>query len=105
MSTVTKLENIMVNSHKEKCPYKKFHGKIPDYAKYLRTFGEMVVVRSIATVKSRLEYQVMTYMFLGYAQNHIGGTYHMLNIRTKIIVLSCDVIWLNKTYCAYISKN
>ena len=37
-------------------------------------------------------------MFLGYAQNHTGGNYHMLNICTKCILLSCGVIWLHKTY-------
>ena len=43
-------------------------------------------------------------MFLGYAQNHTGNTYRMLNLCTKIIVLSRDVIWLNKTYGKYISR-
>ena len=37
-------------------------------------------------------------MFIGYAQNNMGGTYRMLNLRTKRIVLSCNIIWLNKTY-------
>ena len=32
------------------------------------------------------------YIFLGYAQNHTGSTYLMLNIRTKRIVLSRDTI-------------
>ena len=36
-ATETKLERIMVNPHKEKCAYEKFYGKLPDYAKYLRT--------------------------------------------------------------------
>ena len=43
-------------------------------------------------------------MFLGYAQKHMGGTYHMLNLRTKCIVLSHDIIWLNKTYSEYVSR-
>ena len=43
-------------------------------------------------------------MFLGYAQNYTGGTYHMLNIRSKHIVLSRDVIWLNKNYGEYVSR-
>ena len=37
--TVTKPENIMANPHKEKCAHWKFYGKIPDHAKYLKTFG------------------------------------------------------------------
>ena len=42
-------------------------------------------------------------MFLGYAQIHTGGAYHMLKLRPKRIVLNHDIIWLNKTYREYIS--
>ena len=42
-------------------------------------------------------------MFLGYAQNHTGGTYIMLSLSKKRTVLSRDVIWLNKTYGEYVS--
>ena len=75
-----------------------------DHKKYLRNFGEMRVVRSIAMVKSKLEDQGKACMFLGYMQNHTGGTYHMINISTKYIVLNCDVICLNKTYKDYTSR-
>ena len=43
-------------------------------------------------------------MFLGYARNHTGGTNYMLNLRTKHILLSRDIIWTNKTYGKYISR-
>ena len=43
-------------------------------------------------------------MFLGYMQNHTGGTYRMINIRTNYIVLNRDVICLNKTYKDYTSR-
>ena len=56
----------------------------------------MVVIHSIATVKAKIQDQGKKCMFLGYAQNHTGSTYHMLNIRTKRIVLICDVVRLNK---------
>ena len=48
--------------------------------------------------KSKKKYLVITYMFLGYALNYTGGTYEILNLRTKCIVLRCDVTWINKTY-------
>ena len=64
----------------------------------------MGVVRSIATVEARLEDRVKTCMFLGYAKNCTGGTYRMLNIRTKRIGLSCDVIRMNKTYGKCVSR-
>ena len=102
--TVNKLESIMIKPHEEKCAHEKFYEKIPDYAKYLRTFGLLGVVRSIAKAKATPEYRGKTCMFLSYAQNHTGGTYHMLNLRTKRIVPSRDIIWLNKTYGDYISS-
>ena len=43
-------------------------------------------------------------MFLGYTQNHTSGTYRMLNLCTKHIVLSRDIILLNKTYREYVSR-
>ena len=66
---------------------------MPDYTRYLRTFGEMGVVCNIAMVKANMQDQGKARMFLGYVQNHTGGTYHMLNLRTKRIALCCDVIW------------
>ena len=34
VTTATKLGNIMVNPHEEKCVHEKFYGKIPYYARY-----------------------------------------------------------------------
>ena len=105
-ATATKLENIMVNPHKEKRAYEKLYGEITDYAKYLRTFGEVGVVHSIATIEKKLEDQGMACIFLYYAQNHNDGTYHMLNLSTRRIVLRCDVIWIkNTTESTYQEKN
>ena len=55
VAITTKLGNIMVNPNKEKCSYKKFYSKIPDYAKHLNTFGELGVVRIIVNVKFKLD--------------------------------------------------
>ena len=50
-ATATKLENIMVNPQEAKWAHEKFYERNLDYKKYLRTLGEMGVVRSMATVK------------------------------------------------------
>ena len=50
-ATATKLENVMVKPQKDKYSHDKFCGKMLDYARYLRAFGEMGVVRIIDTVK------------------------------------------------------
>ena len=75
-----------------------------DYSKHLSTFGEMGVVCSIAPVKAKLEDQEKMCMFLCYAQNHTSGTYRMLNLRTKYIILRRDIIWLKKTYGQYVPR-
>ena len=64
----------------------------------------MGVVRSMATVKEKIEGRVNMWMLLGYVKNHTSSTYHMLNLRTERIILRHDVIWLNKTYSACISR-
>ena len=46
----------------------------------------------------------MTCMLLDYEQNHMVGTYHMLNIGTKPILLSHEIICLNKTYGNYVLR-
>ena len=38
-ATATKLENIMVNLYEERCAHDKLYVTMPDYAKYIRTFG------------------------------------------------------------------
>ena len=37
-------------------------------------------------------------MFLGYAVGHDGKTYCMLNLKTRKVLLTCDVKWLHKFY-------
>ena len=93
---MTKLDNIMVNPDEEKCAHEHFYRKMTDYTKYLCTLVEMGVVRSIATVNEKLEDQGMDCMLLVYAQINTGGTHRTLNLRTKLIILRCEIIWLEK---------
>jgi hypothetical protein len=45
-------------------------------------------------------------VFVGYAVNHADDVYCLLNPKTKSIIKSRDVVWLNKSYGAWIkSKN
>ena len=72
--------------------------------KIFKDFGEMGVVCSIVSVKYRLNNKGITCMLLYYKHNHMGSTYHMLNLYTKHIVLSRDIIWLNKTQGEYVLR-
>jgi hypothetical protein len=37
-------------------------------------------------------------MFMGYSINHAHDVYRMLNMETKKVINSRDIIWLNKVY-------
>jgi hypothetical protein len=51
--------------------------------------------------QSKLKDKGAIVMFLGYADNHSADIYRFLKMGTKRMVLSRDVIWLNKLYCHY----
>ena len=70
----------------------------------MRTSGEIGIVHNIATIKPNLQYQEMSCILLYYAYNNTGGTYRMLNLRTKRTVPSHGIIRLNKTHGDYVSR-
>ena len=104
-ATATKLDNILCEKNK-KSPYFLFHNENPEYEKYLRTFGEYGIVTTNpgGTIRSKLEDRGITCMFLGYAANHAGNVYRMLNMKTKQVLITRDVKWLN-TYEKDTKKN
>ena len=95
-ATATKLDNILHNDG-DVSPYKKFYQEDPDYEKHLRTFGELgvVTVQPGGTIKSKLEDRGTKSMFLGYAANHAGNVYRMLNLKTNKVLITRDVKWLD----------
>ena len=52
-STATKLENLMVHKTDEKCPHELFWDRKPEYWKFLRTFGEMGVVKIHTKIRGK----------------------------------------------------
>ena len=58
----------------------------------------MVVVTNQEKIKAKLADCRKTCMWLGYARNHAAGTYHVLNLKTRKIIITRDVIFLRKSY-------
>ena len=77
ISTATKLDNIMVRPERTKAPHTLFYGKDAKYMKYMRTFGEMVVIAidEGKKMRSKLDDRLKTCMFVGYADDHSGDVY------------------------------
>ena len=65
----------------------------------------MGVVHSIISVKSKIEYQGITCMFLGYVKNHMDSTYQMLNLQKKYEVLRLGFIRIKREYGDYAPRH
>jgi hypothetical protein len=59
------------------------------------------VIRSITTVKEKLQDRGQACIFVGYAAQHAGNVYRMMNLKTGRLCLSRDVRWLHKSYGEY----
>ena len=107
ISTATKLDNIMVRPERAKPPHTLFYSKDAKYMKYMRTFGEMVVVaiHEGNKMRSKLDNRGKTCMFVGYAEDHAGDVYRFLRLHTKRIIMSRDVRWLNTIWKHYRMKS
>ena len=95
-NTATDLSNL-ISSHKD-TPHRIFYGQDPKFIDNLHIFGEMAVIKKSPKFQSKLNDKGIKVMFLGYARNHAGDVFCFLNMRTRKVVLSKDVIWLSQVY-------
>jgi hypothetical protein len=83
-ATATKLDTIM-NDKGEKSPYEQFYNENPLFEKHLKTFGQVgiMTLKPGSTIKSKLGDRGIKCLFLGYAANHAGNVFRVLNVETK----------------------
>ncbi|CAJ1938811.1 unnamed protein product [Cylindrotheca closterium] len=96
--TATKLDTALVYQRGEQSSHQKFWKREARFARHLRTFGEMAVIKVHTKIKGKLKDRGRTVMFVGYADNSSGDTYKFYDPKTKRISSSRDVSWLNKSY-------
>ena len=91
--TATHIQNILVSKNTPD-PYYLFHEKEAQYARNLRTFGEIGIVYNHSTknIKSKLKDRGKVCMFVGYAENHSSDNYRMMDLNTRRVIISRDVI-------------
>ena len=98
--TATDCENMLANESGESS-HSLFYGGEPNYARHLRTFGEVAIITDNKTIKGKLADRGKPCLFLGYSSTHTGDTFKFLNLSTTKSVMSRDVIWLNKNYAEW----
>jgi hypothetical protein len=102
--TVTFLLNVTSIKNKEVCPYELLFGYKPKLPTTLRSFGEIGVVMTKANIQSKLKNRGTPCMFVGYSVHHANDDYRMLNLDTKSIIQSRNIIWLNELYHDWIAR-
>jgi hypothetical protein len=96
--SVTHLSNIMSTKLSFKSPFELLYGKKPKLHNNLKMFGEVGVVTTKERIQAKLSNRGTICMFVGYTEHHSRDVYRMLNLTTKSIINSQDIIRLNKTY-------
>ena len=100
---VAQLDNILLGGNRTNSPYFQFYQKHPRYFENLRTFGEMRIatMHENKKIRGKLDPRGKLCMFVGYPTNTTGDTFRMLNIQTKKIIKSKDIVWLKMLYGEY----
>jgi hypothetical protein len=64
----------------------------------IKIFGEMCVATTKNKIQGKLSNKGNVCVFVGFTVNHADDVYRLLNPKTKSIIKSRDVVWLNKSY-------
>ena len=96
--TAIDIENLLVSANQEEPSYRKFFKKDMPKAEEMKQFGEMGIVKIPQKIKGKLANRGIPGMYLGRAKDHAADTYKLLNIKTERVIVSRDVIWLDKVY-------
>ena len=64
----------------------------------------MVVSHDGKKTRTKIEERGRTTMFVGYADDHTGDVSRLIHIKTRQIILSRDVRWLNIMWKVYMQK-
>jgi hypothetical protein len=96
----TDLTNLAVTPNQPVAPLHRFYEITNPKLKVTKPFGEMAIVQNNQRrkIRSKLEDRGRPCMFLGRAPNHADDTYRFLNLATKHVIVSRDVLWLGKCY-------
>jgi hypothetical protein len=76
----------------------KLKGTNPNWAKSLRTFGEIDIVYTKQSIRNKFTNHGEPCMFIGYAENHTSNVFKFYNPKTRACLMSRNVYCLNKSY-------
>ena len=100
LMTATKLDDLTVVEYKnEKKPRFEHWGlERPRFTHKMVPWGWAGVVKLTGKFNGKLKDKGILMMFVGYPDNHAGDAYRMYNEKTKRIIVTRDVVWMEKMY-------
>jgi len=102
-SHATDLENVLVKKKDGLNAKERLFGEEEKTTIAPHCFGEMGVVTDMSSKKARskLADRGKIAMFLGRSMNHESKAFRFLNMKTRRVIISRNVRWLNKTYAEW----
>ena len=97
----TKIENIIVTKSTYKSPAETLYGRNPSWIKNLHAFGEVAIVAYRKQIKSKLKDRGFPAIFVGYPEEHSKDVYIFYSWKSKGLIHSRDVVWINKNFTRY----
>ena len=91
-NTATDHEVMIVYPGESKSSYEKLFGKEAPYARSLRSFGEIGIIKNHERIRGKLTNREKVAMFIGYSKSSSKETFKFLNLKIMRTVLSRDVI-------------
>ena len=82
-------------------PNSKLFPKLPPS---LQIIGAMGVVTNKSDIQEKLKNRGTTFMLMGSSIDHSNDVCRMLNLETKKIINSRDVVWLGKSYTNWLNN-
>jgi len=89
-----------------KSRYEHHSDALPAWAKAgnLKAFGEAGVVKSILPTDAKLNNRGTKHKFIGYSNKHSGDTVRIFCVEQKSVIVTRDVVWLNKMYFSELTE-
>ena len=101
----TDICNISVSKNGDKSPYEKsMFKKSPKFIDNLRVFGEVGVLFNKKKIRGKMENRGESCIFVGYPKDHGSEVFRVYKLKTKSVVVSRNVRWMNIMYGDYIKK-
>ena len=99
-TTATKLDGLTVVKYKGEKKTRDEHWgqEMPTYVKKMIPWGWAGAVKTKLTHSAKLKNRGTIMMFVGYPDNHAGDSYRMYNEKTKKVVTTRDILWLNRMF-------